>query len=351
MLNKRISQISSFFHDYFLWIVLAFYVIATFLPGWGQEIRNISFGNLTWFDNSSVQLSLPFLMLSFLLFNAGLGIKTEELKKLPSYLMVLLLGFAALIIVPILIIFMVHLGMMFWHDQEEVQNILVGLAVIASMPIASSSTAWAQNSDGNMALSIGLVVLSTLLSPFTAPLMLHFVGLLTYGDYSEDLHELASNGTGAFIIFSIIMPCLLGIIFHYLIGEEKIKHIKPGLKLTNSIILITLIYSNAALSLPNALLIEPDLDFLLIIFLITIVMCVIAFGSGYFISHVFKLDTSEEASIMYALGMKNNGGGLVLVSMALADHPLVMLPLIFYNLSQQVIASIVSKLETKTTDQ
>ena len=114
-------------------------------------------------------------MLSFLLFNAGLGIKTEELRKLPSYLMVLVIGFASLIIVPILIILCVHLCMIFWHDQEEVQNILMGLAVIASMPIASSSTAWAQNSDGNMTLSIGLVTLSTLLSPLTAPLMLNFV--------------------------------------------------------------------------------------------------------------------------------------------------------------------------------
>ncbi len=240
--------------------------------------------------------------------------------------------------------------MMFWHDQEEVQNILMGLAIIASMPIASSSTAWAQNSDGNMTLSIGLVMLSTFLSPFTAPLMLHFVGLLTYGDYSEDLHELATNGTGAFIIFSIILPCVAGIIFHYLIGEERINQFKPSLKLINSIILITIIYSNAALSLPNALLIEPDLDFLLIIFIITIFMCIVAFSSGYIISRIFKLNVSEEASIMYALGMKNNGGGLVLASMALADHPLVMLPLIFYNLSQQVIASIVSKLETRTTD-
>ena len=44
---------------------------------------------------------------------------------------------------------------------------------------------------------------------------------------------------------------------------------------------------------------------------------------------------------MFGLGMNNNGAGLVLASVALADHPQVMLPVIFYNLAQHLIASIV----------
>ena len=68
-----------------------------------------------------------------------------------------------------------------WHNPDEVQNILVGLALVASMPIAGSSTAWAQNADGDLALSLGLVLGSTLLSPLTTPLALHAVGLMATG--------------------------------------------------------------------------------------------------------------------------------------------------------------------------
>jgi hypothetical protein len=93
-------------------------------------------------------------------------------------------------------ILVVSQTMRFWHNPDEVQNILVGLALVASMPIAGSSTAWSQNASGDLALSLGLVVLSTLLSPLTTPVALHSVGPLTSGDYSEDLHELASSGTG-----------------------------------------------------------------------------------------------------------------------------------------------------------
>jgi hypothetical protein len=39
--------------------------------------------------------------------------------------------------------------------------------------------------------------------------------------------------------------------------------------------------------------------------------------------------------------MNNNGSGLVLSSVALADHPQVMLPVITYNLAQHLVASMV----------
>ena len=44
---------------------------------------------------------------------------------------------------------------------------------------------------------------------------------------------------------------------------------------------------------------------------------------------------------MFALGMNNNGTGLVLASMTLVDHPQVMLPIICYNLVQHLFASLV----------
>jgi hypothetical protein len=44
---------------------------------------------------------------------------------------------------------------------------------------------------------------------------------------------------------------------------------------------------------------------------------------------------------MFGLGMNNNGTGLVLASLALANHPKVMIPIIFYNLVQQVFAGYV----------
>lgn len=45
--------------------------------------------------------------------------------------------------------------------------------------------------------------------------------------------------------------------------------------------------------------------------------------------------------------MNNNGAALVLASISLTDHAAILLPIIFYNFAQQVIASIVSSKMTK----
>ena len=43
---------------------------------------------------------------------------------------------------------------------------------------------------------------------------------------------------------------------------------------------------------------------------------------------------------MFALGMNNNGSGLVLAASALAAHPNVLLTIVAYNLVQQVAAGV-----------
>jgi BASS family bile acid:Na+ symporter len=85
---------------------------------------------------------------------------------------------------------------------------------------------------------------------------------------------------------------------------------------------------------------HPDLDFLTITLVIVTGMCATAFASGYLLARACHVDRKQMTSLMFDLGMNNNGAGLVLASMALADHPGALLPIIFYNLIQHFAASI-----------
>jgi predicted Na+-dependent transporter len=53
-------------------------------------------------------------------------------------------------------------------------------------------------------------------------------------------------------------------------------------------------------------------------------------------------DYSQQTALMFGLGMTNHGIGLVLAATALAGHPQVMLPILFYNLVQHVAAGVVN---------
>jgi len=272
---------TDFIHRHFLVILICAYVLAAVLPEFGLWLRHIEFTQIRWPDGSTVKVTLSVLMLSFLLFNAGLGIRARELTGLWKHPAPIISGFLANMAVPMLLVLALRGLMQLWHNSDELQNLLVGLAMIISMPIAGSSTAWSQNANGNLTLSLGLVFLSTALSPLTTPLVLHVFGYMTTGDYSADLHELASQGTNAFMLFTVVIPSVLGIVVHFILGEKRTDVVKPYLKLANFIVLLLLNYSNAATSLPQAFG-KPDLDFLVFIYGTTILVCVAAFAlAGY----------------------------------------------------------------------
>jgi bile acid:Na+ symporter, BASS family len=339
--ESPIGAVTQFIHRYFLWFLVGSYVVAGLAPGVGLWIKNQTFGTVT-FVGDSTMVTLPAVLLGFLLFNAGLGTQITGLRNLARNWRVLVAGLVANVLVPVAFIFCVTAGLRVWHNPDEVQNILVGLALVASMPIAGSSTAWSQNASGDLALSLGLVLGSTFLSPWATPVCLHAVGFITTGDYSEDLHELASSGTGAFLFLCVLLPSLAGIGVRRLVSDEMIKLLNPTLKLANFAALWALNYSNASVSLPQSVR-DPDFDFLGVILSVVVALCVAAFASGWLIARLLKTGESERTSLMFGLGMNNNGTGLVLASMSLADHPRVLLPIIFYNLVQHLVAGIVDR--------
>jgi bile acid:Na+ symporter, BASS family len=334
-----LARFSHFLHRNLIWFLLGSYVVAAVAPQLGLAIKNVTLGHLALFGES-LHVSLPMLLLGLLLLNAGLGLQMERLRHLLRRPWGLLAGLAANLLVPIAYIFAVSQTMRLWHNPEEVQHILVGLALVAAMPIAGSSTAWTQNANGDLSLSLGLVLFSTLLSPLTTPMTFDFVEHMAEGEYRQVLEDLETQGGGMFLAICVIVPCLLGIVVRPAIGSARITAAKPILKLINSLNLLVLNYSNASVSLPRVLA-DPDWDFLAVVLTIVAGMCIAAFSAGWLLSRLFRVELPQQISLMFGLGMNNNGTGLVLATVALPQFPSVMLPIILYNLTQHLVAGSV----------
>jgi BASS family bile acid:Na+ symporter len=337
-----LNWLSQFIHAHFLWLVTCSYAVAACFPSLGLWIRDVPVGEVA-FGGAKTRVSLSMLMLASLLLNSGLGVELGKIRELLRVPKLLGAGLGANLLIPIAFIFIVTRLMSGWHSADEVQNILVGLALVASMPIAGSSTAWAQNADGELALSLGMVLSSTVLSPLTTPLALHVVGVMASGEYAEDLHELAAGDTGIFLTLCVLTPSLIGVGVRRTIGDARYAAARPRLKLMNSVILLALNYSNASVSLPQAIA-DADPDFLAVTLGLVVSLCALAFAAGWSASRLLKATPAQRTSLMFGLGMNNNGTGLVLASTAMADHPRVMLPIIFYNLVQHLVAGVVDRL-------
>jgi len=156
-------------------------------------------------------------------------------------------------------------------------------------------------------------------------------------EYEAVLYHVSAYGSGWFLGLWVVLPTLLGLSIRIAVPDTMLAALMPYIKLVNSVVLLLLNYSNASVSLPKAVA-EHDWDFLAVTFTITTGLCLTAFAVGYWLSGRFRLEQSETVALMYSLGMNNNGTGLVLASLILAPYPRVMVPIIFYNLVQHVVA-------------
>lgn len=335
-----LEKLAHFVHRWFLPLLIGSYVCAAFVPHLGLWLHGITLARLPISSTNHLTLTPSMLMLAILLFNSGVGVKSGELKHIIERPLTIALGTLANIAVPVLLVFCFRQALSSWHNTNETQTLLMGLGLIASMPIAGSSCAWSQNANGNVSLSLGLIFLSTLLSPLTTPAVLKFFADITTGSYSAGLAELATAGTNLFMLIAVVLPSVLGLAMHFVIGAERAQKSKTHLKLTNMVVLLLLNYANAAISLP-AVVRNPDWDFMLYILIATGIMCMSGFVAGWGLSKALPCDRSDRASLMFALGMNNNGSGLVLATAALAVHTTAILPLIIYTLLQQVAAACV----------
>jgi BASS family bile acid:Na+ symporter len=78
--------------------------------------------------------------------------------------------------------------------------------------------------------------------------------------------------------------------------------------------------------------------------LLMTVRSVLMFAVGWAIARGFREGHNRCVALLFGLGMNNNGTGLVMASLALADHPRVLLPIIFYNLVQHLVAGVVDRI-------
>jgi BASS family bile acid:Na+ symporter len=335
--KMKLVRIRAAVQKHFLWLLVGSYVLAATWPEPGESLRGLAFTTIV----GGPVFSLPMALLALLLFNAGIGANVSELAAVFRKPRALLAGLVGNLLVPIGFLQLLSLALQLWPDSDEAQSIVVGLAVVAAMPIAGSSTAWAQNANGSAALSLGLVLFSTLLSPMTTPMTLTAIEPMTGGPFARALGEMGGHGTGSFLVACVVIPSLLGIGCRYFcVGRSE--GFKPTIKLINSMLLLVLCYTNASSVLPQIVQ-TPDWDFLALCVVAVVILCLGAFMTGWILARLVQASEPQARSLVFAMGMSNNGTGIVLACSALAGLPGAVLPVLIYNLVQHLVAGGVKR--------
>lgn len=343
--NEKIVKFSTLFQNYFLFVLFFLYTLSVVFPAPGIFLNELSFGHLSMSSNHTFSITTPMVFLSIILFNASLCISNKDLKKIHKYFYLILAGVAGNFFLGFVIAALFRVPLSLFVSPDNVQQMLIAIAILTAVPIAGTATAWTQTVKGNLTLTLGMLLATTMMCPVLTPLIFHAFTLFAHGEYVDKLQYMANHGANTFLIFVVVTPAVIGIISHFIIGEANIRRANHLIKVTNQLCLSLLCYSNASAVLPQKILHNPNIKILALYFVVAVIFCFLTYFTGWVISKTFNTTMRDEMSLMFSEGMKNVGTALVLARFGFAEYANVSLLIIFFAIAQQFIASTIKGFE------
>jgi BASS family bile acid:Na+ symporter len=330
------DHFARFVKRHFLWLLMACYAFAAFVPEPGRMMRSTHWPGV---DLAGVHLSLPLILLALMLFSAAVLTDLTQFRSVLRQPLAMGAGLVAVWLGPALLVVAAGFVIPWAVNGPAATGLLVGLALVAAMPVANSSVGWTQNSDGNLALGLALVVLSISLSPLVTPALLSAFGMSLSPQEQNYCEALVNRFSGLFFIVWVVLPTVTGFACRYLVGAERIARATSGFTLASAAALLVLNYINSALALPK--LRDSPASLLLITATLAAALSIVGLVFGWGIARMLKLPVATRSALLFGLSMKHTGLALILAGAVLANQPLAILIIVLATFFQHLLAGIV----------
>ncbi len=296
------TRIAHLVRRHLLWLLLACYALAALWPAPGLAMREWQW---TVIAAGSVAFSLPLLLLAVMLFSAAALTDVSQIRLVSRHPVVLIVGLVLVWVGPVLLTLLAGWLVPLVADGQATAGLLVGLALVASMPVANSSVGWTQNADGNVGLGLALVVLSILLSPWVTPGLLSLLGM------SLSTHEQAyceapvAQFSGLFFIIWVILPTAAGFACRYFATPRRVEAVAGWFVLASAAALLLLNYINSALALPRIH--EAPKSLLVATVVLATALSLVGLAFGWILAGLLRLQSGTGSALMFGLSMKHTG--------------------------------------------
>jgi predicted Na+-dependent transporter len=229
---------------------------------------------------------------------------------------------------------MAHFG-----NADICQIVVVSLALLSATPPAASCTAYTLNGDGDISLSVGLLLLITLLCPVLFPVSLNIVDYSAYGDFHAVMHKIKDGASSFVIIFTVVVPTVAGLLLRPLIGGNRVDAAKPLRKTVNYCDLLLINYIFASTSMPK-IIASPDWSFLGWVILFMTILCVVELSGGWWIARLLGATRPKAVAVMFGVGLDSYASSFVIALPIFGSLPKYLIPVVFYGLLQQLVAAV-----------
>ena len=264
-------------------------------------------------------------LLGVIMFVMGLTLKFDDFKVVFSRPRDVIVGCLAQFTVMPLLAWV--LARIFGLDQA----LTVGVILVGCCPGGTASNVITYLAKGDLALSVGMTGVSTLLAPILTPLL-----VLLLAGQSVDVDVVAMFLS---ILWVVILPIVAGLIVKRLwpTQTEKATAYLPALSsVTICFIVLIIIAANAHKLLTGGL----------IIILVVMLHNICGLALGYLIGRIMKLEPSKRKAISIEVGMQNSGLASSLATLHFAAYPMATIPgalfSVWHNISGAIVARYLS---------
>jgi len=183
----------------------------------------------------------------------------------------------------------------------------LGMFMVAACPGGNISNFFSANAKGNLALSVSLTAVSSVLAVFMTPINLTFWSSM-YAPTADLLSSISMDLWGVLqtIIIILGIPIILGMFVrhHY---EKLAKRLQPIMHWSSIIIFAAIVIMAFAAN------IDLFLTYIYLVVLLVFIHNAVALFSGYQIGRMFGLPEADRRSLAIETGIQNSGLGLVLI--------------------------------------
>lgn len=325
-------RIARFVHRRILLLLIGSYILAAVVPTAGAALRE-----LRWDLGAVGVLDVPQAMLAALLFLSAMAASPALMIDSWKHPRALAAAVIAKIVVPPLAVLAIMVLVRFAGAEDAVAPLIVGLVILAAMPVASSAPAWTQEAGGNVALALGILVASLFAGPFAGSL---WAPRLVDWQATGAPVPMAPLRAATYFLGWIVAPSVAGMLVRYAIGDQTFQRLRPHVGLASVVLLLALIYAFAAAALDD---LTQRGDGMLVVwsFALSGALCVLLFALGWGLGRFLRFDRPSRITLTYAVGMHNNGVAMLIGAEFLPTDSPIFLPMISYALCQHMLAALV----------
>ena len=265
--------------------------------------------------NIVTDIILP-LALAFIMFALGLGLTGGDFLKVIKQPRDFFVGAVSqIVLLPVIAFILVKI----WPIAPE---LAIGVMIIAAAPGGVTSNLLTSFAKGDVALSISLTAIISLLCVITIPfIVLTSVGLLSGSNVTQDI-SLISMSRDMFLIVTV--PVILGMLLRRFTSGTVLKFESIAKKISTALFVLVLLGAIAAER-------ENVISYFAQAGLITLVLNIIMMVVAYYAAQFFASGTKQKKCITIECGLQN-GTLAIFVATSIFGGGMYVIPAATYSL-------------------